>query len=107
MTKTGATDTEWQGRVQSWQQSGLSQSTWCQQNDISVSKSGDWKRKLETVSAVKSAHHPAFVPVTPAPLPAEPGASSQLTVILPNGVAVSGINEGNLSLVKQLVRGML
>ena len=108
MTKTGANDTEWQERVQSWQQSGLSQSTWCQQNDISVSKFGYWKRKLETVSAAKSAQHFAFVPVTSAPQPVEPpSASSQLTVVLPNGVTVSGINEGNLSLVKQLVGGML
>ena len=107
MTKTSTTDTEWLERVQSWQQSGLSQSAWCQQNDISVSKFGYWKRKLETVSAAKPAQHPAFVPVTPAQEPVEPSASSQLTVVLPNGVTVSGINEGNLSLVKQLVGGML
>ena len=107
MTKTGTADTEWLARVQSWQQSGLSQSAWCQQNDISVSKFGYWKRKLETVSAAKPAQHPAFVPVTTAQEPVEPTANSELTVVLPNGVAVSGINEANLSLVKQLVGGML
>ena len=107
MTKTGTTDTEWLERVQSWQQSGLSQSAWCQQNDISVSKFGYWKRKLEAVSASKPAQHSAFVPVTPAPQPLEPTTNSELTVVLPNGVTVSGINEGNLSLVKQLVGGML
>lgn len=107
MTKTSTTDTEWLERIQSWQQSGLSQNAWCQQNDISASKFGYWKRKLETISAAKPAQHSAFVPVIPDQQSAEPSANSQLTVAFPNGVTVSGINETNLSLVKQLIGGML
>ena len=107
MTKPCTTDAEWLERIQSWQQSGLSQSAWCQQNDISVSKFGYWKRKLGTVAAAKPAQNSAFVPVIPDQQPAEPGASNQLTIALPNGVTVSGINETNLLLVKQLIGGML
>ena len=107
MTKPCTTDTEWLERIQSWQQSGLSQSAWCQRNDISISKFGYWKRKLETVSAARPAQHSAFVPVRPAQEPVEPGAGSQLTIALPNGMTVSGINETNLSLVKQLIGGVL
>lgn len=107
MTKSCTTDNQWLERIQSWQQSGLSQSAWCQKNDIRVSKFGYWKRKLETVSAGRPVQNSAFVPVVPDQQPAEPETSSQLTVALPNGVTVSGINENNLSLVKQLIGGML
>ncbi|MCY4641085.1 MAG: hypothetical protein OXC41_00025 [Gammaproteobacteria bacterium] len=107
MAKPCTTDKEWLVRIQSWKESGLSQSAWCQKHDIRVSKFGYWKRKLETVSPAKPANKTGFVPVVSAQQPVSPNDKSGLTVALPNGVTLSGINESNLSLVKQLIGGML
>ncbi|WP_448215653.1 IS66 family insertion sequence element accessory protein TnpA [Endozoicomonas sp. 2B-B] len=108
MSKKLPADSEWLERVQSWRDSGLTQSAWCQQHGIRVSKFGYWKRKLDTTPSVKpTPNNSGFVQVTPQPEPGAPSRITPLSITLPSGVTVSGIDESNLSLCEQLVRDML
>lgn len=108
MAKNIPADGEWLERVQSWRDSGLTQSAWCQQQGIRVSKFGYWKRKLETSSSVKPVlPNSGFVPVVPHPEPATSYEVSPLSITLPNGVTVSGIDDSNLLIAQRLVRDML
>ncbi|MFK0571810.1 IS66 family insertion sequence element accessory protein TnpA, partial [Endozoicomonas sp.] len=43
MTHQNATQEQWQQRIDSWQDSGLSQAGWCRQNGVKSSQLGYWK----------------------------------------------------------------
>lgn len=106
MTNQKATPEQWLQRIKSWQDSGLSQAAWCRQNDVKASRFGYWKKKLcigdMPVSPSKTIS--AFVPVS---LTQNQDRNheefSPLTVSLPNGLSVSGINHQNLVLAGQLI----
>lgn len=38
---------EWSERISDWRRSGLSQSAYCRENELSLPSFGYWKRKLE------------------------------------------------------------
>ncbi|ETW95815.1 MAG: hypothetical protein ETSY2_47545 [Candidatus Entotheonella gemina] len=108
MAKKSPADREWHERIQSWRDSGLTQSAWCQQHGIRASKFGYWKRKLETPPSEKPMPHSSgFVQAISQPDSAAPSGMAPLSIILPNGVTVSGIDDSNLSLVQRLVRDVL
>ena len=106
MTHQKATQEQWQQRIESWNDSGLSQNAWCRQNGVKPSQFGYWKKKLWTgdTSTSSSKTISAFVPVSLAqsqtPICEE---SSQLTVSLPSGLSISGIDHHNLVLAGQLI----
>lgn len=102
MEKSYTTEHEWLERIQSWRDSGLSQKAWCQQNSVRASQFGYWKRKLDTTPRPTSQQPAAFVPVATTPHAATT-ESALLTVSLPNGIQVSGIDQDNLTLVQKLV----
>lgn len=112
MAKREALKTQWQQRLQSWRDSGLNQKQWCEQHKIRQPQFWYWKKKLEATSLVtpgKGKAPTGFVPVileqnvldqkqvVPVAVP------SPLTVSLPNGLTVSGIEHNNLVLAGQLI----
>ena len=110
MSKQSTLKEKWQQHLQSWRDSGLSQSAWCRQHDIKPNQFWYWRKKLDeapqpvTTSTHKEDKLSAFVPVTPdsqaeAPIP----ATSSLTVSLPNGLTISGFDQANLKLAQQLI----
>ncbi|MFK0569954.1 IS66 family insertion sequence element accessory protein TnpA, partial [Endozoicomonas sp.] len=106
MTHQNATQEQWQQRIDSWQDSGLSQAGWCRQNGVKSSQLGYWKKKLwaEDNTASPSNTISAFVPVSRAKSQDRVYEESPpLTVSLPNGLSVSGIDQHNLALAGQLI----
>ena len=101
---------KWQQHLQSWRDSGLSQSAWCRQHDIKPNQFWYWRKKLDDASQpVNSITHKkskpsAFVPAIPdSQTVAATGPSSPLAVSLPNGLTVSGLDQTNLELAQQLI----
>jgi hypothetical protein len=86
----------WTEHVESWQQTNLTQTAYCQQHELRVHRFGYWKRKLAE-------------PDKPLPdgqgfvqLRATPPTHSPLSIQLPNQLRIEGITSDNLYLVKQL-----
>ena len=106
MANQKATQEQWQQRIQSWYDSGLSQNAWCRQNGIRPSQFGYWKKKLWAGKSTVSSSNisSAFVPAS---LASDQGQAceepSSLTVSLPSGLRVSGIDHHNLALAGQLI----
>ena len=97
---------QWQQRIQSWRQTSLSQAQWCKQNNVKPSQFWYWRKKLEgsSTSLKKDKTVSSFVPVALAPEPKTPSTeATPLSISLPGGVTVSGIDHSNLALVRQLV----
>lgn len=106
MSNQKATQEQWLQRIESWHDSGLNQNAWCRQNDVKPSQFGYWKKKLWTgdTSASSSRTISAFVPVSLAQSQDQVcETSSPLTVSLPSGLSVSGIDPHNLALAGQLI----
>ncbi len=96
---------QWQQRLQAWRESGLNQKQWCEQNSIKQAQFWYWKKKLEDIPAAvehKDKTASAFVPVALAPS-SQVIESASLTITLPNGLRVSGIDHSNLTLASQLI----
>ena len=89
----------WQEHITTWQTSGLTQKAYSHEHGLRYSTFGYWARKLRRI------HEPAtrkkgsgFVSVIPAgPI------SAGLTLTLPNGLEIRGIETQNLPVVKQLL----
>lgn len=109
MSKQHSLKEKWRQHLQSWRDSGLSQSAWCRQHDIRPNQFWYWRKKLDgaSQSAPREDRLSTFVPVIPEPqaeATITPGSS--LTVSLPNGLTISGFDQTNLKLAQQLI-GML
>ena len=113
MKKSTKTEMLWQQRVEAWRASGLKQIEWCRQNDVEANRFWYWRRKLELISANANDHHAAveenkaqaqsgFAPVAITP-PISPEPASPLTVALPSGLSISGINSSNIMLAGRLI----
>jgi hypothetical protein len=93
---------EWSDHLQAWRESGLSQRAYCQQADLKLHQFGYWRRKLERAPSHNLpalGNNGGFVPVT---VQGE-RLSAGLTITLPNGLRVQGIDQHNLALAKQLI----
>lgn len=87
---------QWQSHIQAWQRSGLSQAGYCQQHELVVSRFGYWRRKLQGGRSPA----PEFVQVVPR------ATRESLSVWLPNGLEIKGVEAGNLAVVTELVAGL-
>ena len=97
---------QWQQRLKSWRESGLNQKQWCEQNNVRQPQFWYWKKKLEEIPVAQRKSKPAsgFVPAVLAPEPKDPVTEpAPLSISLPNGLKVSGIDHSNLSLARQLI----
>lgn len=91
---------DWPQHFARWRQSGLTQSEYCRQVGLSRHRFKYWRRKLEPAEARRrKKRESGFVPVQ---VRASTEAPS-LTLTLPNGMVLHGIEAGNVELVKRLV----
>jgi hypothetical protein len=91
----------WQEQVEAWQTSGLSGQAFCKQHDLSYHRFVYWRRKQSRTQPDPSASAAGFVRVTQAQ-PASP--DRELTLVLPNGVSITGIQAANVELLGAILR---
>lgn len=93
--------TQWRPHIEAWECSGLSQAAYCRKHGLVKCRFSYWKKKLSPVDA-DNERRSGFVPVRLAPT-----VTAELTLRLPNGVAVEGVCAKNLALARQLLRACL
>lgn len=54
----------WSDRIRSWQQSGLSQRAYCEQQQWVLGTFVYWRARLKKLEADAAAHKPSFLPIT-------------------------------------------
>ena len=90
----------WQEQIEAWQQSGQTQQAFCKAHDLNVARFGYWLRKHRQAATPDQPNQPrGFVPVTMS----APAPCNGLSVRLPNGLEVRGIDADNLPLAAQLL----
>ena len=93
--------TYWRKQIEAWHASNLSQHDFCKRRSLSYSQFQYWRRKLRQTSAAGDGaiRRSGFVAVQPQRME----ETAELTVVLPNGVELRGVHDGNLALVERLV----
>jgi len=89
----------WQQHVLHWKSSQLSQIAYCREHELNFHRFNYWLRKDEPV---KSKKQPATPSATFVPVVKHPATLSGLSLSLPNGIIVQGIDSTNLETVKRL-----
>ena len=92
----------WADHIQTQATSKLSQQAYCDRNQINLRQFGYWKRVFRRSAEVQSKHitqQSKFVPVQLA----RQISNQPLTISLPNGVSIAGIDDSNQHLVAALV----
>lgn len=90
----------WRQQVEAWQSSDQSQKVFCEAGDLNYHQFGYWVRKFrKQAEQDKCPRSSSFVPVTVSARNEPDG----LSIMLPNGVRVQGIVNGNLSTVYRLL----
>ena len=91
----------WQQQMTAWEQSGQSQKSFCEQRELNYHRFGYWRRKfLEQSLAGTVKQSNTFIPVQH--LHAD--TVSGLSLTLPNGIVIQGIEQHNLPVVRQLLQ---
>ena len=92
---------QWQQHIADWQQSGLSQAAFCQSQQLSYHQFIYWRQKLRPISeSANPARTQQLLPVHYSP---QAYSTTDLTLTLPNGLRIHGIDSNNLTLVSQLL----
>jgi hypothetical protein len=89
----------WQSQIDAWQASGLSQQAFCREHSLNYPQFVYWRRKFRLAATGEPAANTTFVPVMTATCVPEGG----LSLSLPNGVQLHGIDRSNLEVVLQLL----
>ena len=91
----------WNERIQTWKQSGLSQSLFCRQEKLVPHQFTYWLGKSQANSEKKESPSCGFIPVSVAA-----STPSQLQLTLPNGIILTGITDLNVDLVQRLIHSL-
>ena len=92
----------WQGHVNSWKTSGLSQKAYCKQENISSSTFSSWSKSL----LVRSTESVRFVEIESCSSSIKTkiqDASPTLQLILANGVRIYLVSQANTDLIQQVL----
>ena len=93
---------EWQSRINAYRTSGLSGSRFCQANDLIYHQFVYWRRKFSgTEPVVRNDAHASVGGFTQVVV-GRP-CSAALTIELPGGLTIHGIQHQNLDLVQALL----
>ena len=93
----------WKLHLAQWQDSGLSQASYCRQQVLHPPQFSYWKRKLlVTCNPVELNPGAGFARVQVAADSITP-SSSGLSVCFPDGIQLRGITQHNMALIKQLI----
>jgi hypothetical protein len=93
----------WQHHIDQWQDSGSTKMAYCREYRLTYHQMVYWCSKRDGLSKHDEPTS-GFVPVSVSS-PVTSG-SSQLSVRLPSGISIEGINELTLDMVAQLVRSL-
>lgn len=99
----------WEKHLQTWRKSGKPQLAYCREANLKPHTFWYWKRKftaLEVPTAPgnePTRQQGAFIAVDVHPSQAN---LSGLTIALPSGIRMTGVNAQNLPLVKQLIESL-
>ena len=94
----------WQHHIDAWQQAGCSQAQYCREHELDQSQFSYWKRKLATLNELnqpKSAVRASGFAV--AQLAVMPEPVSSLSITLPNGIVLGGIDAINAPVAATLL----
>ncbi len=86
----------WRDRLQQWQESSLTQTAWCQQNNLNSHQLSYWKRKFRDQSS-----RGKLVPLS---VPPETSRLTTVTVTLPSGIHLKVQTDNIIDLVRELAR---
>ena len=90
----------WQSHFVRWRESGLTQSEYCRQAQLSRHRFKYWRNKLDaTVKRRRKKPKSGFVPVQVRGSTSEAGLSLRLA----NGMELRGIDAGNVELVRRVI----
>lgn len=92
----------WRHHIRQWQDSGLSKMRYSRENDVPYHQLIYWCDKLCQSSETPEEANSKFVSVAVAP--AEAREAATLSVKLPNGICITGVNQETVDLVPQLLR---
>ncbi len=95
----GSPQTLWSEHIKHWQASDLSQAAYCRQEDLDEQQFSYWKRKLSKTRQPQPSQ-PAFSQVNIQP-PVQ--VAMGLSLQLPNGFRIDGINQNNLVIINELI----
>jgi hypothetical protein len=95
----------WQERISQWEQTGQTQKAFCDAHNFDYHQFGYWRRRLQILehSTEAKPFRTGFAQVMARPM----AASSGLSVTLPNGVRLEGVDAGNVSTVCHLIDRLL
>ncbi len=97
----------WTEHLQNQRKSGLTRKAYCEANKLNYHQFGYWKKKAlsnktpnnKSKPSIPSGSQSKFLAVNVG----TPPVSADLTISLPNGVVLSGINDGNHTLAASMV----
>lgn len=94
----------WQHHVEAWQTTNLSQAQYCRTHDLDQSQFSYWKRKFNRTNSVAKSVTSKFALAQVETVTEH--VSSWLTVTLPSGAQVEGIDECNAHVAVKLIECM-
>ncbi|MDV6254380.1 IS66 family insertion sequence element accessory protein TnpA [Vibrio sp. EA2] len=94
----------WQHHFEAWQTTNLSQAQYCRTHDLDQSQFSYWKRKFTRTNSVTKSVTSKFALAQVETVTEH--VSSSLTVTLPNGTQVEGIDERNAHVAAKLIECM-
>ena len=93
----------WQQHIAQWQASGLSQASYCRQQELLKHQFRYWKRKfladLEPAAPEPKSGFARVQVAVPIATPVSPG----LSLCFRDGTQLTGITQNNMALIKQLI----
>ena len=99
---------KWYKHIEAWKQSNLSQKAYCDQHNLKAAQLSYWHRKFEQAKLPQAskAVPSNFVPVTVSEESKikDNTPSPDLTLQLPNGACLTGIQLSNIEVVQALLK---
>lgn len=89
----------WQRHVNQWRESGLSKRSYAQQHSLVYHQMVYWCSKDEQIANDRGSASSDFVAVSVKPAVYESG----LSIRLPNGITIEGIDQNSIALIGKLV----
>lgn len=91
----------WAAHIEKWRSSGLSAKAFCEQEGLVYHQFGYWRQKFSSADDT-----PTGSKLVPVALATSSKQTSDLEIVLPNGVVIRGIDASNIPLVTSLVAAL-
>jgi hypothetical protein len=95
----------WRQHVHAWQQTGQSGTTFCHEQGLVYHQFVYWRQKLLKVETESTAAKPQTAGGF-AHIRYQPEEASGLTVVLPNGIEIRGVHQGNIAAAQLLLASL-